>query len=182
MCLRQFISKALREVLDIAPMGQWELAHLCLILGRSKALSKYGGITPMFLRPLWIETLRKNGGIAPMRLKLLRIKTLKEVWDIATMGQWLLRNIFLKDGCLPMHKNGKELKYTSASQQGGCKQKIKNMIVDPHHPKANVGVVLINQYYQQIIRWQEQQLICCVKKSKQTTHISGGARTINILV
>ena len=25
-----------------------------------------------------------------------------------------------------MHKNGKELKYTSASQQGGCKQKNKN--------------------------------------------------------
>ena len=25
-----------------------------------------------------------------------------------------------------MHKNGKELKYTSASQQGGCKQKRKH--------------------------------------------------------
>ena len=51
-----------------------------------------------------------------------------------------------------VHKNGKDLKYTSASQQRGCKQKRKNMIWAPHHPKANVGVVLIHQYYQQIIR------------------------------
>ena len=49
---KTIVNKALSEVWDIAPMGQWELAHLCLRLGRSKALSKYGGITPMFLRPL----------------------------------------------------------------------------------------------------------------------------------
>ena len=51
-----------------------------------------------------------------------------------------------------MHKNVKELKYTIASQQGGFKQKNKNMVVAPHHPKANIGVVLIHRYYQQIIR------------------------------
>ena len=33
MVLRPFLSKALREVWDIAPMGQWELARLCLRLG-----------------------------------------------------------------------------------------------------------------------------------------------------
>ena len=48
-------------------------------------------------------------------------------------------------------------------------------------PKVNIRVVLIHQYYQQIIRWQEQQLICCVKKIRNA-HISGGARTTNILV
>ena len=40
----------------------------------------------------------------------------------------------------------------------------------PHHPKANIGVVLIHQYYQQIIRLQEQQLICCVKKIGKKRH------------
>ena len=54
------------------------------------------------------------------------------------------------------------MKHTSASQHGGCKQNIKH----DHGttpPKANIGVVLINQYY--------QQLICCVKKiGKNDTH------------
>ena len=63
-----------------------------------------------------------------------------------------------------MHKHGRQLKYTSASHQGGCTQKRIIMIVAPHHPKANVGVVFIHQYYQQIIKLQEQQLICCVNK------------------
>ena len=49
-------------------------------------------------------------------------------------------------------KNGRQLKYVSASQQGGCTQKRSTRIVAPHHPKANVGVVLILQYYQHIIR------------------------------
>ena len=51
-----------------------------------------------------------------------------------------------------MHKNGRQLKYTSEIQQGGCMQKRIISDVAPHHPKADVGVVLINQYYQQIIR------------------------------
>ena len=45
-----------------------------------------------------------------------------------------------------MHKNGRQMKYTSASQQGGCTQKRSIMIVAPHHPKENVGVVLIHQH------------------------------------
>ena len=35
---------------------------------------------------------------------------------------------------------------------GGLQAKNRNMIMVPHHPKANIGVVLIHQYYQQIIR------------------------------
>ena len=38
------------------------------------------------------------------------------------------------------------------SLAGGLQAEKKNMIVAPHHPKANIGVVLIHQYYQQIIR------------------------------
>ena len=34
---------------------------------------------------------------------------------------------------------------------GGLQSEKKNMIVAPHQPKANIGVVLIHQYYQQII-------------------------------
>ena len=49
---KTIVNKALSEVWDIAPMGQWELAHLCLRLGQSKALRKYGKIYPIFLRPL----------------------------------------------------------------------------------------------------------------------------------
>ena len=52
MCLRKFISKALREVWDIAQIGQWALSHLCVRLGQSKALMKYGGIATMCIRPL----------------------------------------------------------------------------------------------------------------------------------
>ena len=47
MCLIPFRSKVLRDVWDIAPMGKYELAHLCLRLGRRKALRKNGRITPM---------------------------------------------------------------------------------------------------------------------------------------
>ena len=35
---------------------------------------------------------------------------------------------------------------------GGLQGENKNVIVAPHHPKANVGVVLIHKHYQQIIR------------------------------
>ena len=132
MCRRQLRSKALREVRNIAPMGKYELAHLCLRLGQSKALRRNGGIAPMCLRPWWRKALR-------------------EVWDIAPMGQWILGSKIMKEGWLPMHKNGRHLKYTSTSQQVGCKQKRSIIIVAPHHTKVNVGVVLIHQYYQQII-------------------------------
>ena len=46
-----------------------EIAHLCLRLGKIKAV-------------------KRNGGIAPMCLIKLRRKALREVWDIAPMGQW----------------------------------------------------------------------------------------------
>ena len=64
----------------------------------------------------------------------------------------------------------------------GLQAKNKNMIVAPHHPRVNIGVVLIHQYYQQIIRWQEQQLRCCINKIGKTTYTSVRARTTNILV
>ena len=99
-----------------------------------------------------------------MCLRPLWIKALGEVWDIAPMGQWLLGSQILNEGWLPTHKNVRQLKYTSTSQQGGCIQKISIRIVAPNHPKANVGVVLIHQYHQQIIRWREQQLICCINR------------------
>ena len=35
---------------------------------------------------------------------------------------------------------------------GGLQAEKKKMIVGPHHPKANIIVFLIHQYYQQIIR------------------------------
>ena len=116
----------------------------------SKTRSKQGiedkwGVTTMCLRPLWG-------------------KVLMEVWDIAPMGQWILGSQILKEGWLRMHKNGRHMKYKSAIQQGGYTQKKSIRIVAPHHPKVNVGVVLIHQYCQQIIRWREQQLICCVKR------------------
>ena len=104
--------------------------------------------------------------------KKLKIKTLKELWYMAPMGKWLLENQVLKMGWLHMQKNGEELKHRTTSQQWGCKQRIKNMIMAPHHPKANIGVVLIHQYYQQIIRWQEKQLICWVNKiGGNDTHV-----------
>ena len=68
-----------------------------------------------------------------------------------------------------MHKIGRQLKYTSASKQGGCTYKIRIRIVAPYHPKANFGVVLIHQYYQQVRRRREQQLICRVKKIETNT-------------
>ena len=40
------------EARDIAPMFQYELAHLCLRLGLIKALNRNEGIAPMCLRPL----------------------------------------------------------------------------------------------------------------------------------
>ena len=49
-------------------------------------------------------------------------------------------------------QNGRYLKSASASQKGGCTEKRISKIVSPHHSKVNVGVVLIHQYYQPIIR------------------------------
>ena len=43
MCLRPLLSKALREVWDIAPMGQCELSYLCLRIGQSKSSMINGG-------------------------------------------------------------------------------------------------------------------------------------------
>ena len=63
MCLRQLQSKALREVWDIVPMGQWESACLCIRIGQSK------------------------GGIAPMCLRQLICKASREVWNTAPRGQ-----------------------------------------------------------------------------------------------
>ena len=36
--------------------------------------------------------------------------------------------------------------------KGGLQAEKKNMNMAPHHPKANIGVVLIHQFYQEIIR------------------------------
>ena len=63
MCLRQLRSKALREVWDIVPMGQWESACLSIRLGQSK------------------------GGIDPMCLRQLISKASREVWNTAPRGQ-----------------------------------------------------------------------------------------------
>ena len=43
-----------------------ESAHLCLILGLSKALSRKGGVAPMCLRSLRIKALREVWYITPM--------------------------------------------------------------------------------------------------------------------
>ena len=122
-----------------------ELAHLCLILG-------------------WSKALRRNDRIAS--------KALSGILDIALIGQWPLVIQTLNEGWLPMHKKGRQLKYSSASQKGDCTQKISIRIVVPHNPKVNVGLVLIHEYYQQIIRWREQLLICCVNKiEKNVTNV-----------
>ena len=52
MCLRQLRSKASREVWNIVPMCQKELARICLRLGQSKTLMKNGGVVPICLKPL----------------------------------------------------------------------------------------------------------------------------------
>ena len=49
----------------------------------------------------------------------------------------------------PKWKRTKIYKLKSA---GELQAEKKNMIVAPNHPKENVGVILIHQYYQQIIR------------------------------
>ena len=107
-----------------------------------------------------------------MCLRPLWSKVLREVLDIAQTVQWPLGSKTLKEGWLPMHKNGRQLKSTSASQKGGFTQKIIISILAPHHLKVNFGIVLIHQYYQQIIRWQETLLIFCVNKiEKNATNV-----------
>ena len=106
----------------------------------------------------------KEEGIVPMCLRPLGSKALREVWDIAPMRQWPLASHNLKEGWLPVHRNGRQPIYESAIQKGGCTQKRSRSIVAPHQTQVNEGVVLINQYYQQIIRWRAQLLICCVSK------------------
>ena len=49
-------------------------------------------------------------------------------------------------------KKWKRAEIYKRKSAGGLKAEKKNMIVAPHHPKANSRVVLIDQYYQQIIR------------------------------
>ena len=99
----------------------------------------------MFLRPLWS-------------------KALSEVGDIAPMYQWPLVSHNLKEGWLPLYRNGIQLLSASASQQGDCTRKRSSKIVAPHHRQANVGVVLIHKCYQQIIMWRVKLLIYCVNK------------------
>ena len=98
------------------------------------------------------------------------------------MGQWLLGSQTLNEGWIPMHKNGRQMKSASTSQQGGFNQKRSIRIMAPHRPKVNVGVALIHQYYQQIIRWREKLLICCVNKIEKLPQLSGGAGTTSILL
>ena len=49
-------------------------------------------------------------------------------------------------------KKWKRAEIYKRKSAGGLQAENKNMTVAPHQPKANIGVVLIHQYYQQIIR------------------------------
>ena len=137
-----------------------DFAHLCRRLGRSKASMIKGGVDTSCIRQLWSKALR-------------------EVWDIAPMFQWLLVSQTLKKGWLPVHRNGRHLISARASQQGGCTKRRSSRIVATHNRQLNGGVVLIHQYYQQIIRWRAQLLICCARKIEKNATIVRKSRYHN---
>ena len=81
-----------------------------------------------------------------------------------------------------MHKNGKELKYTSPSQQGGCKQKIKHDCGTPstqgeYWIGLNLPILSTNNKVTGATTNMLRK-----ENRKKTTHMSGKARTTNILV
>ena len=82
-----------------------------------------------------------------------------------------------------MHKNVKDLKYTSASRQGGCKQKRKKHDCGspPNQGKywsgLNPPILSTNNKLTGATTNMLRK-----ENRKKTTHMSGGARTTNILV
>ena len=80
-----------------------------------------------------------------------------------------------------MHKNGKDLKYTSASQQGGCKQKRKHDCGTPppqgeYWSGINPPILSKNNKVKGVTTNMLR------KGGKKTAHMSGREKNTNILV
>ena len=67
-------------------------------------------------------------------------------------GQMTIGKSNFEKGMTTYAQKWKRAEIYKRKSTGGLQAKNKNMIVVPHHPKENIGVVLIHQYYQQIIR------------------------------
>ena len=65
-------------------------------------------------------------------------------------GEMTFGESSFKKGMTIFAQKWKIAKTYKRKSAGGCKQRRKNLIMAPHHPKANIGVVFIHQYYQQI--------------------------------
>ena len=65
-------------------------------------------------------------------------------------GQMTIGKSNIEKGITTYAQKWKRAETYKRKSAGGLQAKKQNTIVAPHHPKANIGVVLIHQYYQQI--------------------------------
>ena len=63
-------------------------------------------------------------------------------------GQMNIRKSSFEKGMTTYAQKWKISEKYKRNSEMGLQAKKKNMIVAPHHPKANIGVILIHQYYQ----------------------------------